>query len=337
MRIAYPGTKILPGAVLALAVTALAMLLEHVERLIWGYGWLDALVLAIILGALYRTFCGAQPRFEPGIRFCAKTVLEIAIVLLGATISAASLTGHGPWLLGLVALAVFLSLGAGYTIGRILGLPGKLAVLVACGNSICGNSAIVAAAPVLDARPDDVASAIAFTAALGIVVVLLLPLAASGLMLDQAQYGILAGMTVYAVPQVLAATVPVGTLSTQIGAVVKLMRVVMLGPVVVILGLGTGRNAHAPRPAFSQLVPWFIPGFLIMMALRSAGAIGPALLPGLEALSGALTIVSMAALGLSVDIRGVLASGGRVLAAGTLSLAALAGLSMAMLAILPGL
>ena len=106
-----------------------------------------------------------------------------------------------------------------------------MAVLIACGNSICGNSAIAAVAPVIGADSDDVASSISFTAVLGVVVVLVLPLLVPILQLSLTQYGVLAGLTVYAVPQVLAATLPIGALSNQVGTVIKVARVLMLGPV----------------------------------------------------------------------------------------------------------
>ena len=74
---------------------------------------------------------------------------------------------------------VIIAIGASFGIGRALGLPKRMATLVACGNSICGNSAIAAVAPVIGADGDDVAASIAFTAVLGVVVVLGLPLLAS--------------------------------------------------------------------------------------------------------------------------------------------------------------
>ena len=85
-----------------------------------------------------------------------------------------------------------------------------MAILVACGNAICGNSAIAAVAPVIGADSKDVAAVIAFTAVLGVLMVLGLPLFVPLAGLSRHQYGVLAGLTVYAVPQVLAATVPVG-------------------------------------------------------------------------------------------------------------------------------
>src|SRR6202007_129976 len=90
---------------------------------------------------------------------------------------------------------------------------------------------------VIGADADDIASSISFTAILGVMMVLGLPLLIPLLQLTATQYGILAGLTVYAVPQVLAATVPAGLVSTQIGTLVKLMRVLMLGPVVACIAV----------------------------------------------------------------------------------------------------
>jgi uncharacterized integral membrane protein (TIGR00698 family) len=316
---------ILPGLVLSSAIAFLSFAIERLETALIGRPWIDGLVFAILIGTAFHTFVGINPRYKAGIHFSSKLLLEIAIVILGGSISFAVL-GEAGLLFGAVVAAVIIGLATSYLIGRALGLPDRLATLVACGNSICGNSAIVAAAPVIEAESEDVASSIAFTAALGVIVVLVLPLAQGWLNLSQQHYGVIAGMTVYAVPQVLAATVPVGAISVQTGALVKLMRVLMLGPVVFLLGIKAGRKGSGGL-SFTHMVPWFIIGFLLAMAARSIGVIPDGLEPAIKEISTILTIISMAALGLSVDIRTVLASGGKVLAAGTLSLLVMAGLS----------
>ncbi|MCD2175443.1 YeiH family protein [Rhizobium sp. C4] len=328
----------LPGIALCSAVAALGYGAQWAETALFGRAWLESLVLAILLGALIRTFLGLHPHFEAGVRVSAKLLLEIAIVLLGASISVSAITGAGPELVAGVAGSVFIAVLSSYTIGRMLKLEHRLALLVACGNSICGNSAIVAVAPVIKARAEDVAASIAFTAALGIFVVLLLPLGQHATGMSAESYGILSGMTVYAVPQVLAATAPVGLLSMQTGTLVKLIRVMMLAPVIFCIGLLGDRSAErtetARRIEWAKIIPWFIIGFVAMMALRSAGMIPDQTLDPLETLATALTIVSMAALGLSVDMRTILSSGGRVLAAGTLSLGLLVGISLILLHLL---
>ncbi|QCI65018.1 putative sulfate exporter family transporter [Phreatobacter stygius] len=319
------SNTVLPGLGLSIAVAGVAAGLEQAQLWLFGRAWLEALVLAILVGMAVRTFLRLGPRHDRGVEFAAKTVLEWAVVLLGVSVSAGALSAAGPLLIAGIATVVVVAILASYGIGRALGLPHRLAVLVACGNSICGNSAIAAAAPVIGADGEDVAASIAFTAALGVVVVLCLPLLVPLLGLSPLQYGVFAGLTVYAVPQVLAATAPVGLVSVQVGTLVKLIRVLMLGPVILALALGGRDNRHqAPR----RLVPWFIVGFLVLMALRSLDLVPAMVVSSLTELSTVLTIVAMAALGLGVDGRMLGAAGGRVTAAAVLSLVVLGGISL---------
>jgi uncharacterized integral membrane protein (TIGR00698 family) len=259
---------------------------------------------------LVRTFRAPRERESAGVRFAAKEVLEAAVFLLGASVDLPLLLRAGPALAVGIVLLVVCGLGASYALGRAFGLPRKLAVLVACGNSICGNSAIAAVAPVIEAEPEHIASSVAFTALLGVIVVIGLPMLAKPLGLSFYQYGVLAGLTVYAVPQVLAAAFPVSVLSGQVGTLVKLVRVLMLGPVVLFFALlkrtrGQRTDAAVRAPSLGKLVPWFIVGFLALAALRSAGVIPVDVAAGAKAVSGWLTILAMGALGLGVDLRAV--------------------------------
>ncbi|MBP2306482.1 putative sulfate exporter family transporter [Azospirillum melinis] len=335
---------LLPGIALCVGVTALAFAAAKAETALFGEAWIEALVLAILIGTTLRTAWAPSASWQPGIAFSAKILLEVAVVLLGASVSAATILSAGPVLLLGIAGVVALALFAGFGIGRLLGLPVRMAVLVACGNAICGNSAIAAVAPVIDAHSDDVAASIAFTAVLGVAVVLGLPLLGIGLRLSGVQYGALAGLTVYAVPQVIAAAAPLGATAVQVGTLVKLVRVLMLGPVCLLLSLLAPRlageavdaDAGAPRrgrpcPPVHHLVPWFIQGFLAMIALRSFGLIPHAALLAMEHTATLLTVVSMSALGLGVDVRTVARAGGRVTAAVVLSLLALGTISLTLI------
>tara|TARA_R110001583_G_scaffold194027_1_gene363989 strand:- start:25544 stop:26701 length:1158 start_codon:yes stop_codon:yes gene_type:complete len=373
---------LLPGLALTAVVSLVAQIGEKVELGLFGHPWIEGLVLAILLGTAYRSIFGLPDKFDAGVTFSAKTILEVAIVLLGASISVEALKGAGFYLVGGIVLVVCLSLVVSYSIGRILGLPARLAILVACGNSICGNSAIAATAPVINADAEDVAASIAFTAVLGVVFVLILPFLQHALGMSATQYGVFAGLTVYAVPQVLAATAPAGLVATQIGTLVKLVRVLMLGPVICTLGLGARRQmarSHAARlqsdnlaltgtgattaegavagngditderqddaelavkeglgagVPLSKLLPWFIVGFLAMMTLRSIGMLPDAAVIPMQHVSSILTVMAMAALGLSVDVRSVMNAGGRVIFAAKLSLVCLSLAAFGLLAVL---
>jgi uncharacterized integral membrane protein (TIGR00698 family) len=324
----------IPGILLCSAITAFAFGAERAERQLLGRAWIEALVLAIVLGVAVRLFWTPGERWHHGVETSARLLLEIAVVLLGASVSAATVLAAGPALLTGIAALVAIAIGSSFVIGRALGLPTRLAMLVACGNSICGNSAIAAVAPVIGADGDDVAASIAFTAVLGVVVVLALPLAGIALGMSGLKFGALAGLTVYAVPQVIAAASPLGARAVQMGTLVKLVRVLMLGPVCVALSLIGDGEVKGARPPLHKLVPWFIIGFLLLVATRSFGLI-PA--PALAPISGAatlLTVISMAALGLMTDLRAVTQAGGRVTAAVCLSLAVLIALALGLLAVL---
>ena len=333
VRALLPG--LLPGLLLCAGVSAAAIGLQGIETRAFGQAWLEPLVLAILIGTALRTVWEPGPRWSPGVRFSAKTLLEIAVMLLGASIDPATILAAGPGLLVGIGGVVAAALAVSYGIGRALGLPRRMAILVACGNSICGNSAIAATAPVIGADGDDVAAAIAFTAVLGVLVVLGLPLLVPVLGLNPMQYGVLAGLTVYAVPQILAATAPVAALSVQIGTLVKLVRVLMLGPVVFSLALIAARTPAATcRPPLHRMVPWFILGFLALAGLRGAGLIPAAWLAPMEDAADVLTVLSMAALGLGVDVRLVAKAGPRVTAAVVLSLLALGAIGLGLIRLL---
>jgi uncharacterized integral membrane protein (TIGR00698 family) len=243
------------------------------------------------------------------------------------------LVGAGPALLIAIVGLVGIGLVGGYVIGRLLRLPPRLAALVATGNAICGNSAIAALAPVIGATTAEVTSAIAFTAVLGVGVVLGLPLLIVPLGLSDYQYGVLAGMSVYAVPQVLAATMPVSALAAQVGTLVKLVRVMMLGPVVVAISFLRTRRASRPTPDGAEAsarpsrparpLPWFLIGFLGLAACRTVGMIPERLATGLTVASSLLTLAAMAGLGLGVDLRDLRRAGPRVSIAAGLAMVAL--------------
>jgi len=321
---------LLPGIALCAVVTALAVGVQTIQERTLGHPYLEAIVIAILLGMALRSVWTPGARWRAGVAYSAKQLLEVAVALLGASVTFAVIASSGVLLLAAIVTIVVLSLLVSYGISRAFGLSTRMAILVACGNSICGNSAIAAVAPVINANSDDIASSISFTAILGVIIVLGLPILVPLMALSETQYGILAGLTVYAVPQVLAATVPVGLVSVQIGTLVKLVRVMMLGPVVACIALGARRLTRAGEGQSAQLgffkaVPWFIIAFFVLAACRSFALIPDAALPVIQTIASVLTVLSMAALGLGVDLRVIREVGGKVTAAVSLSLVFLVG------------
>ena len=330
---------LIPGLLLTTLVGGVALGVAALEERAFGHPVVEGLVLAILLGMLMRTLWTPPALLDVGVRFAAKEVLEVAVLLLGASVDLPLLLRAGPSLAIGIVLLVVLGIAFSYGIGRAMGLPHKLSVLVACGNAICGNSAIAAVAPVIRAEKEHVASSIAFTAILGVVVVIGLPFLIHPLGLSFYQYGVLTGLTVYAVPQVLAAAFPVSVLSGQVGTLVKLVRVLMLGPVVLFFALKHRNDADAPKAGatgfqLTRFVPWFIIGFLVLAGLRSSGAIPATAAAPMRALSTWLTVAAMAALGLGVDLKAIRTVGRPVILTITASLAVLVALSVALIHVL---
>ena len=309
---------ILPGLLLCLLLSGLALALEAIENQLSGKAWLESLNLALLLGVGIRTACKPGPIWAAGTRFCSRTLLNIAIIFLGAAFTPRAVFGAGfHLLLGVMALVLF-SIVFTLIVGRAAGLPAHQCILVACGNAICGNSAIMATAPLIHARDEDVGTTIAFTAAGGLVVVLSLPLLVSALNLAPNAQGVLAGLSVYAVPQVVAAAAPFGQTAIHTGTLVKLMRVLMLGPVCLMLCLLCATRAvrtqeHTQVQTYAltvlRLVPWYILGFVGMMIARAIDLVPEFAAKPLSLAATTLTIMAMAALGLGVDLRAVLRAG----------------------------
>lgn len=325
-------STLLPGMILAAVVGALGLATESLEQTFLGHAVIEALVAAILVGIIVRNLIRLPSQVDAGASYAAKQVLELAVCLLGATIDLRQVLAAGPLLLLAITLGVVGGIGVSFLLGRALGLHSKLAVLVAVGNSVCGNSAIAAVAPVIKADKKDVASSIALTAVIGVVLVLSLPLTVGLVGLSMYQYGVLAGMTVYAVPQVIAASFSVSQLSGQVGTLVKLVRVLFIGPVVLFFSLLSRRMdpgaVGVKRPA---LIPWFIVGFVVLAALRFVGVIPSPEAQVASLASKLLTILAMAGLGLGVEFAAVKRVGPRVALAVCGSLVFLIALSLTLI------
>ncbi|HEX4932664.1 MAG TPA: putative sulfate exporter family transporter [Gemmatimonadaceae bacterium] len=322
--------SLVPGVALTLMLAAVGVALSAVLHRAVGRAAPDAIVIALVAGVAVRAAWLPGASVRPGVAFSGKTVLEWAIVLLGLTTDLRSFAQTGaPLLLGIVAIVAAV-LAGGFVVGRASGLSHAHSLLVASGNAICGNSAIVAVAAVNGASREEVASSIAYTAVFGVAVVLALPALAPVLHLTDFEYGVVAGLSVYAVPQVLAAAYPVSVAAGQTGMLVKLVRVLLLGPIVLLVAMwerrrGLRADEQERRKGY---LPWFVVGFVLAAGLQTAGLVPAALTTLARSTSHWATIASMAALGLAVDVAAVRRVGGRVALAVTASLVLLLALSV---------
>lgn len=317
------------GLGVALAVGAAATGINAIQHMLTGSVGIDTMTMAILLGMAVRFAMPPKDSWAPGIRFASGRLLEFAVGLLGLSVDFDRLSESNNLLIAAVVAIVVVSIVVSYAVSRALGISQNMAILVACGNSICGNSAISAVAPAIRATPQDVASAITFSAFLGFILLLLLPLLDIFLGFSDQDFGIFAGMTIYAVPQVLAATAPVGLIAMQIGTMVKLLRVLMLGPVVMLMASMVHKTHALPMTkavpqrqwlSGNRLFPWFILLFAALAVIRNTSPVPEAFVADTMTATKTLSVIAMAALGISVDIRQILTTSGRLILSVTLSL-----------------
>jgi len=264
---------VLPGLALALAVGLAARGLHGLLPASVGRA-VGEVVLAVGLGLAAGNLLPLPGATRAGIHFAQGTLLRLAIVLLGATFSLAAALAIGARSLLMVAALMTLALAAATLLGRLLAVPSNLASLIAVGTAVCGNSAISAVAPVIGARDEETAYAIATNTLFGTAAVFAYPALGQLLGLGDAAYGTWAGTAVNDTSQVVAAGFAFSAAAGQVATVVKLTRNALMGPVLVLMGLLHARRSPG-RGALTRSVPPFVLGFLALALLHSLGLLGP--------------------------------------------------------------
>lgn len=327
---------VLPGYLLALAVTALAYLIHYLPfppfRVAGASGVrypVSAAIIAIIAGMLVRSLIRLPASVVDSARGLPRKVIPPSIVLTGAGLNLSAIASVGLPALTITVVCIGVATGASMWLGALTKLWRKTAILIGAGTAICGTSAIVAVAPLIEAEDHDMLLSIGTVNILGLVFMFAMPVVGSFLKLSDQAFGIWAGTSIHAVPQVVAAAFSYSQTAGALATLVKLVRVALLAPFMFVLGIWYSRHASAGRATihYRRLVPAFVWGFLSLAFLNTTH-----LLPILQfsfgkyATSDLLTnagelllAVSMAAMGLEVNIVQFSKVGGRSILVGSLA------------------
>lgn len=321
----------LPGSALALGLAVASYWLATLP----GLKVMGALTVALLVGILWRAVAGLPAAAVPGTKYTARSILRLGIILMGARLDFGLVVKAGPKVLFLDVLIIALGISGIYWLAKRFGVGPKLGMLLAVGSSICGASAVAAAAPVTNAEEDDVTLAVALCGLLGTVGVLFYVLAGPVLGLTVTQLAIMSGSTLHEVAQVMAAAFTWGTKTGDLGTLVKLTRVVLLAPALVVLGVMTGGGVKGMKYSWKEPpIPWFVIGFLVVGAVGSVGLI-PAIAKGwLSNASVFLMVMAMAAMGLNTHLAMVKKAGMSVIYAGLAGFVLLAGISWTVIRVL---
>lgn len=283
------------GILLALALTLAALWVNSLE--VWPFTVrtakgdvshpIEPVMLAILLGMVIGNVWRMPKTLNPGLKFSVKKFLPLGIVLLGVRLHFIKMLKVGFTGLVLSGMETVVALLLLWVLARWLRLPQKLGTLLAVGTAICGGTAIVATAPVIEAEEKDVAYSVATVTLLGLLAMILLPILGHVLDLSSKQFGVWAGLAIHQTPQVIAAgysyspnDAPYSPEAGDTATIVKLARVCLLAPVVFIIGLVYARNkalktnsSTVNKINYLNLFPKFVIGFMAMALLNTLNLI----------------------------------------------------------------
>jgi uncharacterized integral membrane protein (TIGR00698 family) len=307
--------SVVPGALAALAVSGACLVLTL------ALPAAPALLAAIMLGVGARAAHAVPASFEPGLAWVGRRVLRTGVVLLGLQLSARDVFALGPAELGVLVVTVATTFSATLWFGRRLRVGRTLTLLVATGFSICGAAAVAAMSPVADADDDDVATAVALVTLYGSAAILVVPVIARAAGLSDRTAGLWAGMSIHEVAQVVAAAGAISAAALSVAVVAKLARVVLLAPLVTVVGVVRRRGGAGSRGAHVPVVPLFVVGFLVAVAVRTVGGMPGVAVPVVHAATTLALGAAMVALGTQVHVARLARSGGRAVLLGAVATA----------------
>lgn len=311
---------VLPGLALA-AIGSLAAVL--LSRLASG---LSAISVAVVLGIIVANTAQLPRVMGPGLSIAAKQILRIGVVLLGFRLALQDVVALGPGAFFLIVSVSTGTLTGVMWLGRSLGLSRGLSMLAGVGFAICGASAIAAAQGTVKAKEEEVTAALGLVLLFGTISIGLLPLMAGLLDLPSAVAGAWIGASVHDVGQAVAAAEIVGEGALEVAVLVKIGRVLLLGPVMIILAV-LMRKEQASKSSSEnvRLLPWFVLAFILAVLMRSIDVIPESGLAAIASAEGACFGVALFALGTDVRLSRLRALGWRPVVLGAISWGTLAG------------
>lgn len=312
--------RIWPGLLLCLILSIPGYLLGRIFPVVGGP------VFAILIGMLISTGLHDRERFQAGIAFTSKKILQYAVILLGFGLNLSEIAKVGATSLPIICTTITISLVIAFLIRKGLHMPNNISVLVGVGSSICGGSAIAATAPVIGADDEEIAQSISVIFLFNILAALFFPTLGGMMGMSNEGFGLFAGTAINDTSSVTAAAATWDTLHGTNGAVleyatiVKLTRTLAIIPITLVLafwrtwqvkrGGGVSNGSFELKKIFPFFILFFVLASIITTVSTMAGA-DPALFQPFKALSKYLIILAMAAIGLNTDLVKLVKTGGK--------------------------
>lgn len=333
--------SMLLGIVLCLAIAVPSHFLGKAFPLVGGA------VFAILIGMITAMLIKKKEPFAPGIRFCSKTILQSAVVLLGFGLNLSVVVETGVDSLPIILSTIAVSLIVAFALQKVLKLHPRTATLIGVGSSICGGSAIAATAPVIGADDEEVAQSISVIFFFNVVAAIIFPILGRELgfsTVDAVSFGTFAGTAVNDTSSVTAAAATwdnmwnLGVQTLDYAVTIKLTRTLAIIPITLFLAWYRGRKEKKAsggekvslKKIFPMFILYFVLASLLTTILQAAGTPSTVFAP-LKALSKFFIILAMAGIGLNTDLVKLLKSGTKPLLLGLACWVSITGVALLMM------
>jgi uncharacterized integral membrane protein (TIGR00698 family) len=312
----------LPGIIVALLLAAVA---GFIARTLGEPLSRNPVLVAMILGLLIGNCVAIPERLRPGLDFTKRFLLRLAVVLVGfrVTVQLLAELGMAPLVAAAIELVAVLLL-LHWIARRVLGLDRELSLLIAAGTAICGAAAILSVAALTRARDQHAGIAVTLITIAGTVALLVYPVAFNAGWLpglDDRYYGVFVGASIYELAQVYGASFAVSDVALEAATQVKLCKVLLLVPLLMVLGF-LRRRSDAVASSAPASFPWFIVAFAGVMLLNSSITLEPVVRDAILTFDQFLFMAVMIALGLTTQLGMLREAGGavRIIGAGIVGL-----------------
>lgn len=273
---------------------------------------LGAVVIAIVLGMIIANIAKLPKSFSPGITYAEKSILAFAIATLGINLDFSVLSDLGFSVILIIVLGMMVTIYSTLFIASKFGIDKKFALILGIGNGVCGASAIGSTKDIVKVKPEEAGIAVAIVNFLGTIGMFLIPFIAIVLGLNESDAGILAGNTLQAVGQAVAGGFAISDSAGENATIVKMGRVLMLTPLIVILLMVFHNEGDDEKKSFSSIVkniPQFIIWFIVFSILATVSILPDFIEVTISTLSKYALIIAMAAIGMKITISSLKQSG----------------------------
>ena len=265
---------------------------------------ISPMIIGIVLGMIYANSLRNHlpATWVPGIIFCSKKILRLGIILYGFRLTLADVPAVGLPAILVDVIIVTVTICGGVLVGKLLKMDSETALLTSVGSGICGAAAVLGAESTIQSKPYKTAVAVATVVIFGTLSMFLYPIAyRSGVLgLEPREMGIFAGSTLHEVAHAVGAGNAMGTDVSNVCVIVKMMRVMLLVPVLLVLAwwVATRKKASTQGGEKGKVsIPWFAIGFLLVICFNSLNLLPAAVVDGINYFDTFLLTMAMAALG----------------------------------------